>query len=396
MIRPFILSIMIAISCHSYAQYIYDENRQKEAENYLNSIRKGQEYSNKKSSGFEMNEQAVQEMVNSWKGKSNPESAEKIKSELERMRQKKLKEAAARSASEEERMEYNNMCAFISNLYMDNGLVQFEAEALSSSRISRKLREDGLRYDLFFVTDPDADAAIVALNSYRELKETASFDELSKLIYDFRMLGYSATLALDDLEKRFPEKHEIINYLKPHFGISFFSRSRSYFTTSTTQESDFMTMRLNEWFTTSPLQVVQAHFNDAFEKDHYCVSNAFRRMLDSAGGDKKAQTLREFVLASAQATCEDNERKTLFLSIIIKSSMEGQTDWIVDKKKEKEIKKRLKLRKEFHNLFTYEDFQVYKDGFKFLDNAEIINYLYLDGVKLKDKDGNKHLIQKSK
>ncbi|MDD3005323.1 hypothetical protein [Flavobacterium sp.] len=76
--------------------------------------------------------------------------------------------------------------------------------------------------------------------------------------------------------------------------------------------------------------------------------------------------------------------------------MAGQREWIVDKKKEKEIKNRLKLRKEFHKLFTYEDFQVYKDGYKFLDNANIINYLYLDGVKLKDKDGNKHIIEKLK
>lgn len=276
---------------------------------------------------------------------------------------------------------------------MANGLIPFEAEALSTRRIEEKLRANGLRHDFFYVSDPEADIAIAAFNSYRELKETAGFDQLSELIYDFRMLGYSATLALDHLEKRFPEKKEIINYLKPHFGISFFSRSRRYYPTSTGQEYNFMVKRLKEWFDASPLQVVQAHFNDGFQRDPFGVIWALESLLESASSDKRPQMLRDFVLATAQATCEDNKRKSDFLSICIQNRIAGQREWIVDKKKEKEIKNRLKLRKEFHKLFTYEDFQVYKDGYKFLDNAAIINYLYLEGVKLQDKDGNKHVIK---
>ena len=389
---------MVLFSCSVYAQYIPNESRQKEADNYLNSIRKGREFSNTKSSGFEMNEQAVQEMVNRWKGKSGTESTEKMRLELERMKQKKIQDAVSKNANDEAQEEYKNMCAFITNLYVANGLIPFEAESLSTRRIGEKLRKNGLRHDFFYVSDPEADIAIAAFNSYRELKETAGFDQLSELIYDFRMLGYSATLALDHLEKRFPEKKEIINYLKPHFGISYFSRNRRYYITSNEQEYNFMVKRLKEWFDASPLQVVQAHFNDAFQRDFLGVIWAFRHLLDSATLEKRPQMLKDLVLASAQATCEDNKRKRDFLLICIQNMIagQGQFEWIVDKKKKKEIKNRLELRKEFHKLFTYEDFQVYKDGYKFLDNADIINFLYLEGVKLQDKDGNKHLIEKLK
>lgn len=84
-LQPLIFLLMVLFSCSVYAQYIPNESGQKEAEHNLNSIRKGREFSNTKTSGFEMNEQAVQEMVNRWKGKSGTESAEKMRLELERM-----------------------------------------------------------------------------------------------------------------------------------------------------------------------------------------------------------------------------------------------------------------------------------------------------------------------
>ena len=57
------LFLAIFFSAQVYGQYQYDEQRQKDLNNYLESIRIGREYSNTKTSEFKMNEQAVQEMT---------------------------------------------------------------------------------------------------------------------------------------------------------------------------------------------------------------------------------------------------------------------------------------------------------------------------------------------
>ena len=64
----FLLLTVFFTSVQVYGQYIRDEQRQKELNNYLESIRKGRDYGNTNTSEFKMNEQAVQEMVDRWKG----------------------------------------------------------------------------------------------------------------------------------------------------------------------------------------------------------------------------------------------------------------------------------------------------------------------------------------
>ena len=64
-----------------YGQYQYDEQRQKELNNYLESIRKGREYGNTKTSEFKMNEQAVQEMTDMWKRRAGKKTSAELEAE---------------------------------------------------------------------------------------------------------------------------------------------------------------------------------------------------------------------------------------------------------------------------------------------------------------------------
>ena len=57
------LVLVIFFSIQVNGQYIHDDQRQKELNNYLESIQKGREYSNTKTSQFKVNEQAIQGMT---------------------------------------------------------------------------------------------------------------------------------------------------------------------------------------------------------------------------------------------------------------------------------------------------------------------------------------------
>ena len=399
-----VLAIFIGIQVNG--QYVHDDQRQKELNNYLESIRIGREYGNTKTSQFKMNEQAVQEMVDRWKGKPSVEIADKTRLELERLerkKQRKIQEMVANKAYDEQRIETSIMHAYITDLYVANGILPFEAEKIAGRRIGKKLQESGLRSDLFYVTDPEVDLAIKAYNEYQDIKDSGSFDELSQLIYDFRILGYSATLAIEKLEKRFPDKKQLIASAKPYFGISFFNQGHSYSTyhvgsgkTTYNEIYVYMLERFKEWYATSPVELFDVVFND---RDFNFVGDGpFEFIWDATPLEKRPQILRDWVVASAQATSlADN--KYDFLRIVINGFIEGETAWIPTKKQKQEATKRLAIRKKFHKLFTYEDYINYREGYKLIghekylmDEKSLINLLYLDGVTLRDKNGNKHRI----
>lgn len=404
--RHIFLLMAIFLSVHLSAQHVYDEQRQKEVNNYLESIRKGREYGNIKTSEFKMNEQAVKEMVDRWKGKPSVEIADKTRLELERLeriKQRKIQEMVANKAYDEQRIETSIMHAYITDLYVANGILPFEAEKIAGRRIGQKLQESGLRHDLFYVTDPEVDLAIKAYNEYQDIKDSGSFDELSQLIYDFRILGYSATLAIERLEKRFPDKKQLIASAKPYFGISFFNQGHSYSTyhvgsgkTTYNEIYVYMLERFKEWYATSPVELFDVVFND---RDFNFVGDGpFEFIWDATPLEKRPQILRDWVVASAQATSlADN--KYNFLLIVINGFIEDQTASIPNKRQKQEAAMRLAIRKEFHKLFTYEDYISYREGYKLIghekylmDEKSLINRLYLDGVTLRDKNGNKHKI----
>ena len=91
MLRQLIIVLAVLISGNSYGQYKYDEQRQKEADRYLESIKAGQQYSNRKSGDFKMNEQAVQEMTDMWNRRAGKKTSAEF--EAERTANKKKWEA---------------------------------------------------------------------------------------------------------------------------------------------------------------------------------------------------------------------------------------------------------------------------------------------------------------
>ncbi|MEE1884214.1 hypothetical protein [Pedobacter flavus] len=100
-----VLSVFFSIQVNG--QYVHDEQRQKELNNYLESIRKGREYGNTKTSQFKMNEQAVQEMTDMWKRQAGKKTSAEL--DAERTANQKKWEAnreereAKQKAAEEQR-----------------------------------------------------------------------------------------------------------------------------------------------------------------------------------------------------------------------------------------------------------------------------------------------------
>lgn len=222
MMRQFILLLTIILSNHAYGQYNYNEQRQREVNLHLESIKKGMEFSSVKTSEFKMNEQAVQEMVDRWRG--TRQQAEKSREELIRdYQKKKAEENSALIGSllrqREIREKVNEISTPVAMMFLDAGFQEFEAKALSLRSVKGVPASDEVVYQL-------DSAMLLAVNAhalYQEKEETAGFDELFALIMNFRIAGYSALSALEKLEKRFPGQKDLIDYAKPFAALAYWT-----------------------------------------------------------------------------------------------------------------------------------------------------------------------------
>lgn len=305
MIRPFILLLTLVLSSHAYGQYNYNEQRQKEADRYLESIKKGQEFSNTKSSEFKMNENAVQEMVDRWKG--NRQTAKKTHEDLERDYARKQAEESShliRSLMRnlEIREKADEISTPVAMLYLDAGFEEFEAKALSLRSLRAVPRSDEVVYQLDTAMLLAANAHIL----FQEKKDTGSFDELFGLVMKFRTAGYSALRALEKLEKRFPEQQDLIAYAKPFAALAYWTNGElmpwSYHSSSANA-------RMYDYYYKNQMD---SSLRSWFRKDSIAVKAAITQTKISTSWEDYGtfQSSTDKLLAIARSTDEDKKVET--------------------------------------------------------------------------------------
>lgn len=283
----FLFLTVFFTSVQVYGQYIRDEQRQKELNNYLESIRKGREYGNTKTSEFKMNEQAVQEMVDRWKGakQKREKSAEELRRAYELKEQakasrvvKSINETLAR------RHAIAEMCMPLAMTYLDAGFQEFEAKALPQRSVIGVSASDSFYYK----PDSNMVTTINAYLKYKEQKNSESFDELFPLILGFRLAGYTALKALEDLEKRFPEKKDIITYTKPFAALAYWTGGETMpraFTSTSPRAYDYiyadkMDSLLKSWFRNDSMSVKNAIAQTKITEDWWNQSGVYSKTIE--------------------------------------------------------------------------------------------------------------------
>lgn len=207
------------------AQY-YQYQRDQAFNNYMKNVSsKGMAGSANSNFDYSIGKKALQEMADMWDKRAGKKTAEEI--EAERVANRKKWEAEQREAmtydaiSDNRSLAYDEMKIPYIKMFQSVGFSKEEAQIFANKRIMEKrpTRNSGNGV-LVYVDHPAGNLAYNAKKKYEEVKETAGFDELVFLIYDFSFTGYSAIKALEFLEKRFPEKKDVIKILKPLYGIS--------------------------------------------------------------------------------------------------------------------------------------------------------------------------------
>lgn len=175
---------------------------------------------------YSIDKKAVQDMVDLWEKRSGKKTTAENEAERAALRQKwatEYQKSVAYDAFDDNRfLTYHNMRDYYADIYKSVGFSLPESNMLANKHIMEKRATYNDSYGvLVFVEYPAADIAYGAKKKFEELKQTAGFEELIPIIYDFSITGYSAVKALEYLEIRFPDKKAIINTLKPLYGISY-------------------------------------------------------------------------------------------------------------------------------------------------------------------------------
>jgi len=96
------------------------------------------------------------------------------------------------------------------NMYKAAGFEPFEAKILGQSHVRSKLSPDKQIHIYYEVFPHRSVVAMEAFKSFNTNFNTATFEDLFDLIFDFNVAPYSALLAVKKMETRFPEKKELL------------------------------------------------------------------------------------------------------------------------------------------------------------------------------------------
>jgi len=279
MIRHLILLLTILISVNSYAQYKYDEQRQKELNNYLESIRKAREYSNIKTSGIKINEQAVQEMVDRWKSTARKKNDEQLKAERiakektlatwEELMAKQKNADRLRAESRSRKQIANVLTAYKANEFADAGFTSAEAKMMALLWVEDVKVNNEMQAKMVY--NEWSSIILDAYSQFLQKEKTGSFEELMELVDQFKYAGYTAVKSLEKLQTRFPQKMTVIDFIMPFYGANFWKQfgyqkigteveSASAYLLSDDAEKTEMNKRLRNWLTTSPPFIKELDF----------------------------------------------------------------------------------------------------------------------------------------
>ncbi|GAB1463016.1 MORN repeat-containing protein [Pedobacter sp.] len=304
------LFLAIFFSAQVYGQFQYNEQRQKEADRYLESIRKGREYSNTKNSEFKMNEQAVQEMTDMWKRRAGKKTsaeleAERIANQKKWEANREEREAIQRTTKElrEKKAFLKEVAATVAQMnaarFVSAGFTAPEAVGLAMESVgSVKTGNETVRE----IYDERSDRALQAYTTFLKKEATGNFEELMDLVADFDIAGYTAVKSLERLKKRFPGKKDVIDVAIPFHGINYWRvlgaytiiddivSASAYLLAGETQNAE-MNELLKSWLKASP-QLIEKIYGD---------NETFEKLLNDLIKKQDKEFLHHFALSAAIA-----------------------------------------------------------------------------------------------
>lgn len=198
---------------------------------YIDALRYNRNTPSKSSSGSSSSS-ASQDLADIFAARAGRETsaqkAARLKENKARYQEYQKQEAAFREAyfakSAAETRARNIIYEPRFKEYLSAGFHPWEAGRLGDSHVDAKLTPDR-QSTIYSPAFPSASIrAREAFLEYKQKKQTAGFEELFDLITDFNVAPYSAKLALQDLEKRFPEKKELIDLSYPYHTASVWGR----------------------------------------------------------------------------------------------------------------------------------------------------------------------------
>jgi hypothetical protein len=272
--RHIFLLLAVFLSAQVYGQYQYDEQRQKELNNYLESIRKGREYGNTKTSEFKMNEQAVQEMVDRWKskpGKTDEQlKAERIaKEKALATKEEQMAKNQLRAESKKRKEVADILTEYKAGEFVKAGFTSAEANMMALLWVKDVKVNNEMQAKMVY--HEWSSIIMDAYTEFLEKEKTGSFEELMALVDQFKYAGFTALKSLEKLQIRFPQKKTVIDFFIPFYGANFWKEfgyqrigteeeSASAYLLSGDADKTEMNQRLGGWLKISPPLIKELEF----------------------------------------------------------------------------------------------------------------------------------------
>jgi hypothetical protein len=225
--KPILIFTLFFLSTTAHAQYgdAYHKanqeliNKQQKAytDAYIDALRKGTNGTTK-SSGGTVDPKAAQDLADLFAARAGRETstqkAARLQKEQEDYQTYLQKKAVADKASadywKDDNERRNNILNPLNAMYKAAGIPDFEAGYLSRSHLKDQLSADREKRIYTYEINERSYRAKEAFIEFNKRSATAGFDELFYLVNDMNALGYSALMAMEKLEQRFPEKKAVL------------------------------------------------------------------------------------------------------------------------------------------------------------------------------------------
>jgi hypothetical protein len=229
--KIFVYILLLVAFNQSTAQTYEETQRQKETkaynDAYLDALRHNSNNTNNSNGGVDA--KAAQELADLFNARAGRETSAQKEERL-----KKEKEAyavyAQKQAIEHQHMvdhykdedaRRNAIFLPLKKMYQDAGFPDFEASYLADGHVVGSLSADQRKTLYAFGENQLNYRAKIAFEEFNKKVNTADFAELFSLLSDFKIASWSCLLAMEKLEKRFPDKKLIFEPLALLYTASF-------------------------------------------------------------------------------------------------------------------------------------------------------------------------------
>jgi hypothetical protein len=194
-------------------------NKQQKAytDAYIDALRYNRNTSAKSSGSADT--KAAQELADLFAARAGRETSTQKAARLQKEQQdyqtylqkKAVADKASADYFKDDRERRNLILEPLYAMYKEAGFPHYEAEYLSYSHLGDVLTADKQKHIYTYKLNEQSYRARESFIEFNKKLPTAGFDELFYLISDFNIASYSALIAMEKLEQRFPGKKEVLD-----------------------------------------------------------------------------------------------------------------------------------------------------------------------------------------